>query len=80
MRDTTTDRPLYVSIDGDVGPYIMVPVSQLFDVRTLLDKHKVRYTVDEDAISLDGEPEIAVINLGLGGDAEEVQNILDSAS
>ena len=77
MIDTTTRQPLYVSTDGNAGPYIMVPVTQLNDVRTLLDGNKVAYWVDEEAISVDGKPEIAVINLGHGSNSEMVQRLLD---
>jgi hypothetical protein len=79
MTDTTTKKPLRVSSDGTAGPYLMVPVSQLEDVQRLLDSHRIRYWVGENAISLNGAPEIAVINLGRGGDAAVVQAILDSA-
>lgn len=78
MIDTTTDKPLYVSKDGDAGPYIMAPVAQLEKIRILLDANKVPYWVDEEAISLDGKPEIAVINLSHESDPEKVQKLLDS--
>ena len=78
MIDTSTDKPLYVSTDGEAGPYIMVPVMQLERVRTLLDTDKTPYWVDEEAISLDGKPEITVINLGRGTDPINVQRLLDS--
>jgi hypothetical protein len=77
MIDAMTRKPLYVSTDGTAGPYIMVPVSRLADLRELLDKHRIRYSVEEDAISLDGAPEIAVIDLGPEADAAAVQAILD---
>jgi hypothetical protein len=77
MKDVTTTKPLYVSTDGTAGPYIMVPVAQLDEVCHLLERHRVRYSVDEDVISLDGEPEVAIVNLGRGGDAEGVQKVLD---
>jgi hypothetical protein len=80
MIDTTTDKPLCVSTDGDAGPYIMVPVPQLERVRALLDANKVRYWVDEEAISLDGKPEVAVINLGRESDPKRIQRLLDSTS
>ncbi|MCH9003452.1 MAG: hypothetical protein IIC02_12845 [Planctomycetes bacterium] len=80
MIDVSTKKPLYVSTDGDAGPYIMVPVQQLDHVRTLLDANNIPYWVDEDAISLDGKPEVTVVNLGHGSDAATVQNILDNAS
>jgi hypothetical protein len=78
MTDTTTKKPLRVSTDSTVGPYIEVPVSQLDEVRRLLDSRRISYTVDEDFISFNGAPEEAVIDLGRGGDAAAVQAILDS--
>jgi hypothetical protein len=78
MTDVTTRKPLSVSTDGTAGPYIMVPVSQLDEVRRLLDGRRIGYWVEEEAISLNGTPEIAVINLGCGADAMAVQTILDS--
>ncbi len=78
MIDTTTRQPLCVSTDGDAGPYIMVPVAQLQRVRTLLDENTILYWVDEEAISLDGKPEVAVINLGQGSNPATVQSLLDS--
>ncbi|MCY2935599.1 MAG: hypothetical protein NT172_15700 [Planctomycetota bacterium] len=78
MTDEMTKMPLYVSTDGTAGPYIMVQVSQLGDLRDLLDKNHIRYTVEEDAISLDGKPEIAVVDLGRGADHSAIQAILDS--
>ena len=57
----------------------MVPVDQLREIRSLLDANSVGYWVDEQAISLDGNPEMAVINLGRGGDAASVQRLVDSA-
>lgn len=56
----------------------MVPVVQLDDVRRLLDGRGVGYWVEENVISLNRAPEIAVVNLGRGGDAAAVQCILDS--
>jgi len=76
--DTTTCQPLYVSTDGDAGPYIMVPVSQLDKLKALLDANKVPYWVDEEAISLDGKPEVAIINLDHGSSPAVVQSLLDS--
>ena len=78
MIDRITLKPLHVSTDGAAGPYIMVPVSQLSALRELLDMHRIRYSVEEDAISLDGEPETAVVNLGHKADAPALQAILDS--
>jgi len=80
MIDTSTKKRLYVSGDDAAGPYIMVPVQQIDDVRALLDANTIPYWVDENAISLDGKPEVTVVNLGHGADAASVQSILDNAS
>ena len=77
MIDTTTQKPLCVSTDGGAGPYIVVPVAQLDQVRTLLDVNKVSYWVDEEALSLDGKPEIIVINLARRSDPAMLQRLLD---
>ena len=77
MIDAMTRKPLYVSTDGAAGPYIMVPVSRLAELRELLDKHRVRYSVEEEAVSLDGAPEMAVVDLGRGADVAAVQTLLD---
>ncbi len=77
MIDAMTRKPLSVSTDGTAGPYIMVPVSQLADLREHLDNHRIHYSVEEEAISLDGAPETAVVDLGHGADVSAVQAILD---
>lgn len=79
MIDAATKKPLRVSTDGTAGPYIMVPVSQLDEVRRVLGDRGVRYWVEENAISLNGAPEVAVVNLGRGGDAAAAQALLDGA-
>lgn len=78
MFDQITKERLRVSTDGNAGPYLMVPVTQLDELKVLLEHHKIRYWVDADAISLDGEPAIAVINFGRSGDVNRIQPILDT--
>ncbi len=78
MKDVATNQPLRVSTDGTVGPYLMVSVPQLNQVRSLLERAGVRFWLDESAVSLDGHTFIAVVNLGRGGDALHVQTILDT--
>jgi hypothetical protein len=80
MIDEMTQSNLRVSNDGTAGPYLMVPVTQLDAILAVLDRHKVRYWVDADAISLDNEPAITVINFGRSGDAVRIQAILDEAA
>jgi hypothetical protein len=69
-----------VSTDGIAGLYLMVTVTQLDSVLAVLDSNHVRYWVDADAISLDNEPAITVINFGRSGDAARIQTILDEAA
>jgi hypothetical protein len=79
MTDITTKKLMRVSTDGTAGPYIMVPEQQLDQVSKLLKSHSVRHWVEENVISIGGKPAIGVINLGRGGDAKKVQDILDAA-
>jgi len=78
MTNYVTSMPLCVSTDGTAGPYILLSTSQLDEVCQLLDQHRVYYWSDEHAISLNGKPEVSVINLGPEGDAAAVQALLDS--
>ena len=80
MIDVSTKKPLYVSTAGDAGPYIMVPVEQADDVCALLKANSIPHRVDEGVVSLDGKPEVTVVNLGQGSDADAVQKLLDNAS
>ena len=57
----------------------MSPVDQLPEIREVLDKNDIRYWVDEDAISLNGQPAVSVINFGRGVDAAQVQKLLDAS-
>ena len=79
MIDSQTRREIRVSIDGTSGPYIMVPVDRLSHIRERLDERNIPYWVDSDAISLDGKPAVAILNLRHSGDAKSVQAILDNA-
>ncbi len=78
MIDSMTRKRLHVSTDGGAGPYIMVPFAQLTDVCQILDHHGIRYAVEEDVISLDGAPEVAVIDLDHAVNAHAIQAILDT--
>ncbi len=77
MIDVTTNKPLHVWGDGSPWPWIVLPVSQLDQVRQLLDNHGIRYEVEDQVISFNDEPETAHIHLGRGTDAKAVQAILD---
>jgi hypothetical protein len=77
--DEMTRDQLRVATDAIAGPYLMVPMAQLALIRSVLDRHAVRYWVDSHAISLDGKPAIAVINFGRAGNASQIQAVLDEA-
>jgi len=79
MIDSITHEPIKVSVDGTAGPYIMVPVDQLDQVTELLDNNEIPYWVDADAISIEGEPEITVINLDQRADVPRLQRLLNNA-
>ena len=79
MTDAMTEKRLSVSNIGAAVPYIEASVGQLGDLRELLDGRGVRYYVQEDVISFDGGPEIAIVVLGRGADGSAVQAILDIA-
>ena len=79
MIDFLTRQRIKVSTDSDVVPYILAPIDQLPDLRKLLDDSDIRYSIDDDAIRLDGEGATAVINLR-SEDSQAVQEILDDAA
>jgi hypothetical protein len=79
MTDTRNGDRLLVSGEGNDRPYVRVAVSQVDEVRKLLDRDEVPYWVDSVAVSLNGRPAVVVINLGLEVDAARVQAILDEA-
>jgi hypothetical protein len=76
MIDETTQERLRVST-ADSGPYLWIAMTQLDAVRAELDRHKVRYWVDAEAISLDNEPYVTVISFYRSEDAARIQSILD---
>ena len=78
MNDATTHKPLRVSADGSVFPCITLPFSQLDEVVRILESHGIRHSVQENVISFNGGPEMAVIYLGRGADAAAIQAILDN--
>lgn len=80
MINVASKKPLKVSTARNAPPYLRLPVEQLDDVRALLDAHGFTYWVDLMAISVDGAPEVTVINFGHGTDPDAVQKVLDDAA
>lgn len=79
MLDVAKKPTLKVSTDGTAGPYLVLPLEDVGRVKDLLDLHGISHTVEEDAISLDGSPYIAVIDFGLEADTDRIQSIFDTA-
>ncbi len=79
MIDTMTRKPLRVLNGGAAGPYMILPASQLDEIQRFLKEHGVRYTVDDEFVSLNGAPETAVVDFGRGADRESIQSLLDGA-
>jgi hypothetical protein len=77
MIDAITRERIVIHTEGTGGPYLMVAHEQLEAVTNALRARNVAHWVDDDAISLDGEPAVAVVNLGRGADVRAVQRLLD---
>lgn len=79
MTDAVSKRPVEVRSHDPNWPYILIPYEQLPEVRQLLDRHSIRYEVDEETISINDGPEEIYIDLAHGTDARFVQSLLDKA-
>ena len=79
MIDIETQKPISVHVEGDAGPYLMVPLPQLHDVQRVLEMHEIAFTVSRDAIQLDGKPFIAIIDFDRATDTARIQAVLDAA-
>jgi hypothetical protein len=78
MLDIETNLPIKVSTDGDAGPYLLVPMEQLEEVREALERRQISFTLGEDAIELDGSPVIAIVDFGRDADPARIQEALDA--
>jgi len=78
MKDGTTKERIVVHDYGTGNPYFMVPVDKLSKVKHRLDEKHIVYSVERDAISLDGQPAVVVISLSVKSNISEVQALLDS--
>jgi hypothetical protein len=77
MTNTTTKKPILISINKNALPHIMVPLAQLEQLRTLLDANDIHYWVSEQVVSIDGKPEIAFVNLRQETIPDDVRQFLD---
>jgi hypothetical protein len=79
MIDVTTNKPLQVSDGGEGVSYIRLAMSQVDEVRRLLDQHGVQYWLSEQIISFDGGPAKTNIHISRRTGPAATQAILDSA-
>jgi len=77
MIDTSTGDRLIVSTEGDGGPFIELPLSQVDEVRKRLGRAGIPYWVDSMAISIDSEPPMAMIEFSQHVDEGRIQSALD---
>jgi hypothetical protein len=80
MIDHETHCPIDVHVDGDAGPYLLVPVAQISDVEAVLRQAGIGFWTESNAIALNGVAAIAAINLGRNADVQNVRSVLAKAS
>jgi hypothetical protein len=78
MIDVTTNKPLLVTDAGQGASYIRLAMSQLDEVRQLLDKHGIQYWLSEHIISFDGGPAKTNIHISRRSGPAATQAALDS--
>ncbi len=71
------DNQLTVSTDGTAGPYIVVTPEQVAAVSKALRAENVSFSIDHDAVLMDGAPALALINLADAANVNQVQQLLD---
>jgi hypothetical protein len=79
MTDSSTGKPLRVTQYSRGGPYLIIPVAQIPEVKAVLDRANLRYWVENLHISIDGQPAKTWVHFGKTTSAEEIQRALDSA-
>jgi hypothetical protein len=77
MIDSFIKKPIQVYDDGDAWPYIIVRLDQLDLVQKLLDDAGQRYDVDEEALSINGNPYATIVQLGRHANVPAIQKLLD---
>lgn len=77
MIDAATRQPLQVIDGGQAGPYLVIRIDQLDPVLAALDEASVDYWVDEEAVSVDGDPEVTFVNFSEDTNRQSLQHLLD---
>jgi hypothetical protein len=77
MIDSVTKEPVRVKKYPEAWPYIRLPLEQLDEVKTLLDRAGFHYAVNKYAVSSDGQPYTVVVNFEHRADIAALQRLLD---
>jgi hypothetical protein len=80
MIDALTKQPMRVQITPKGKAFIHLAVSQLDDVRRVLEQHRFDYWADLHYFSWDGGPETTYVQFPWATNASAVQAALDGAS
>lgn len=80
MIDVTTQKPIAVRYAEGVAGFVRVPVSQLGEIRRVLDAQGFRYWVSDGRLSINGGPERTRIQFSHSVDPKAVQSALDQAN
>lgn len=80
MIDVTTNKPLRISVGPRGHAEMRLAVSQLDDVRGVLDRHGVNYWLIDGIMSFNGGPEITYIGFSRNNNHEAVQAMLDAVA
>ncbi len=78
MTDATTNQPLKVIPLPSGGAYLDIPAALIPAAEELFRANAVTYWTDELYVSVDGEPDMGVINFGRRENPADVQRLLDS--
>ena len=79
MINTSTRKPLSVRPYGSFNAFISLPLTQLDEVTALLKANEIPHWVDDEALSVDGKPEVIWIYLEKISDMAAAQRILDAS-
>jgi hypothetical protein len=79
MIDSFTKKPIRVHDDGGGEPYIIVRLDQLDSVKKILDDAGCGYRVDDESISINGNPYATFVYLEHRADVPAIQKLLDDS-
>lgn len=78
MTDATSQKPLTIFVGEGGYAHLIVPATQLEQVKALFDANNVLCWADEELLSVDDEPEVGFISFSRKADLGFAQRLLDS--